>query len=104
MTVRQVRLGHAGTSMDDRILAERYKLTSERHVGRQGTILHGLDTLLGRQVAIKDGRSGDDREAVVQRATLVRDAKYLARFQHPNIVSLFDFSHVRDSVGFVMPY
>ena len=90
--------------MDDRILAERYKLTSERHVGRQGTILHGLDTLLGRQVAIKIGRSGDDREAVIQRATLVREAKYLARFQHPNIVSLFDFFQLRDSVGFVMPY
>ena len=60
--------------------------------------------LLGRQVAIKLGRSGDDRESIVQRATLIREAKYLARFQHPNIVSLFDFFQLRDSVGFVMPY
>jgi hypothetical protein len=94
----------AGALMDDRLLADRYKLTGDRHVGRQGTILHALDTLLGRKVAIKLGRSGEDQDSIVQRAMLIREAKYLARFEHPNIVSLFDFFQLRDAVGFVMPY
>ena len=90
--------------MTERILADRYQLTGDRHVGRQGTILQALDTQLGRQVAIKLGGSGADEDAAARRATLVREAKYLARFHHPNIVTLFDFFQLRDAVGFVMPY
>ena len=90
--------------MTERILADRYQLTGDRHVGRQGTILQALDTQLGRQVAIKLGGSGADEDAAARRATLVREAKYLARFHHPNIITLFDFFQLRDAVGFVMPY
>src|SRR5262245_59462380 len=90
--------------MSERILADRYRLTGDRHVGRQGTILQAVDTQLGRQVAIKLGGQGADPEAMARRATLIREAKYLARFHHPNIVTLFDFFELRDAVGFVMPY
>jgi hypothetical protein len=86
-------------AMDDRILAGRYKLMGEGLVVRQGKILRALDTSLGRQVAIKLVRSNGEGQA-----TLIREAKYLARFEHPHIVSLFDFFQVRDAVGFVMPW
>jgi serine/threonine protein kinase len=87
--------------MDGRIIANRYRLTGKE--SGAGKILHALDTWLDRNVAIKVRGWGDD-DSSASRASLVREAKYLARFQHSNIVTLYDFFQLGNSVGMVMPY
>jgi len=82
------------------ILAGRYRV--ERELGRGGMakVFQGVDTVLGRQVAIKilAPRFADD-ESFVQRFR--REAQAAARLSNPNVVSVFD-TGADDGVHFIV--
>ena len=67
-------------------------------VGGMGQVFSAYDTVLGRNVALKVLRDpcGDDRPR------LVREAQALARFSHPNVVSVYDVGEIDGEVFIAM--
>ena len=77
----------------ERVVAGRYHLSAELRRGGMGVVWLADDTLIGRQVAIKELRApGDlssaDRELFRQRA--LTEARNAARVRHPGAVTLHD--------------
>jgi serine/threonine-protein kinase len=83
---------------------ERYTRVRSHARGGLGQVWLGRDELVGRDVAIKEPRT--DRPGEAACAALEREAWFLGRLQHPNIVPLYDL--VRGSDGrpafYVMPF
>ncbi|MGP3958996.1 serine/threonine-protein kinase [Nonomuraea sp. 3N208] len=80
-------------SEDSRLIARRYELVRELGRGGMGVVWEGRDTLLNRQVAIKevvlpDGLSPGDQERQLMRT--VREARTAAKLNHPSVVALYD--------------
>jgi eukaryotic-like serine/threonine-protein kinase len=79
-----------------RRVANRYELTEELGHGGMGVVWRATDTLLGRQVALKEvdlprGGGGGDREGL--RARVSREARAAARLSHPGVVTVYDIAH-----------
>jgi len=76
-------------SMLGTTLAERYKI--QRLLGERGmgSVYLATDQLLSRQVAIKIMKAGP--MARQNAARFFREARSLARLNHPNIVTLYDY-------------
>ncbi|WP_327590212.1 serine/threonine protein kinase [Nonomuraea sp. NBC_00507] len=80
-------------SEDSRLIARRYELVRELGRGGMGVVWEGRDTLLNRQVAIKevvlpDGLSPGDQERQLMRT--VREARTAAKLNHPSVVAVYD--------------
>ncbi|WP_084773732.1 serine/threonine-protein kinase [Nonomuraea candida] len=80
-------------SDSNRLVAGRYQLLRELGRGGMGVVWEGRDTLLHRQVAIKevllpDGLSPGDRERQLLRTA--REARTAAKLNHPNVVAVYD--------------
>jgi hypothetical protein len=81
----------------DRLIADRYALTSARGQGGLGRVWHAQDTLLGRQVEVREVvvppwlAEGERRQAS---AAAMREAGAIARLNHPGVLTLLDV--VRD--------
>ncbi len=74
--------------MAGRIILERYRLDEEIGQGGMGTVYRAHDNLLDRDVAVKVvSKAGLGIKA---RARLLREAKSIAKLNHPNIVMVFD--------------
>lgn len=81
--------GHPGT----RVVAGRYRLGPPLGRGAMGTVWDAHDDLLDRPVAVKEvvlprGMPAHEREVACQRT--LREARAIARLDHPNVVTLFD--------------
>jgi eukaryotic-like serine/threonine-protein kinase len=77
----------------DRVIANRYALKTGLGPGELGTVWHALDTLLGREVVVREivfppWLTGPERRAT--RASVLRQAGAVARLTHPGVVTLFD--------------
>jgi len=74
----------------DGVIAGRYAIVEELGSGGNGVVYRADDTVLGRQVALKElpARLAND-EFVVPRFR--QEARALARLNHPNIVQVYDF-------------
>ncbi|MEV0384131.1 serine/threonine-protein kinase [Nonomuraea sp. NPDC050643] len=77
----------------NRLIAGRYQLTRELGRGGMGVVWEGRDTLLNRQVAIKevllpDGLSPGDQERQLLRTA--REARTAAKLNHPSVVAIYD--------------
>ncbi|WP_370656783.1 serine/threonine-protein kinase [Streptomyces sp. NBS 14/10] len=80
----------------DRLLAGRYQLVSRLGRGGMGTVWRAVDTLLGRDVAVKelhfdeelDGMSALDVQQQHERT--LREARTVAQIKHPNVIVLHD--------------
>ncbi|HEX4816524.1 MAG TPA: protein kinase [Nonomuraea sp.] len=80
-------------SDSNRLIARRYELVRELGRGGMGVVWEGRDTLLNRQVAIKEvvlpkGLSPGDRERQLMRT--VREARTAAKLNHPAVVGIYD--------------
>ena len=79
-----------------RSVANRYELTDELGHGGMGVVWRATDTLLGRQVALKEvdlPRGGDAAEREGLRARVTREARAAARLSHPGVVTVYDIAH-----------
>ena len=79
-----------------RRVANRYELTDELGHGGMGVVWRATDTLLGRQVALKEvdlprGVEAAGRESL--RARVSREARAAARLSHPGVVTVYDIAH-----------
>ena len=77
--------------------SDRYEVTGEIGRGGMGTVYAASDTALGREVAIKIGNALPSTEL---QARLTREAKVIARLEHPGIVPVHDFGVLADGRPF----
>src|SRR6266511_2745593 len=77
----------------ERLIADRYALQTPIGQGGMGVVWGARDTLLGREVAIKEVRlppTIPDSERDSMRARVLREARAAARLNHPGAVTLYD--------------
>ena len=77
--------------------APRYRLGGELGVGAMGRVRAAFDTLLGREVALKQVRVEGDGAA---EAALMREARVTAGLDHPAIIAVLDAGHDADGQPF----
>jgi eukaryotic-like serine/threonine-protein kinase len=80
-------------SDSNRLIARRYELLRELGRGGMGVVWEGRDTLLNRQVAIKEvvlpeALSPGDQERHLMRT--IREARTAAKLNHPSVVGIYD--------------
>ncbi len=84
-------------------MSDRYEIKSSLGRGGMGTVYHAFDTVMKRDVAVK--RLLPIEETKLNEAaddSLGREAAALARFSHPNIVTIFAFEEDEDGPFVVM--
>jgi hypothetical protein len=88
-----------------RRVANRYELAEELGHGGMGVVWRATDTLLARQVALKEvdlPRGVDESEREGLRARVSREARAAARLSHPGVVTVYDIAHDGDQDFIVM--
>ncbi|MEI7470231.1 MAG: bifunctional serine/threonine-protein kinase/formylglycine-generating enzyme family protein, partial [Chloroflexota bacterium] len=81
----------------------KYKILGTLGAGAFGTVYHGLDPVLQREVAIKVLQPQWSRDAgILERFR--REAIAMARLRHPNIVMVHEFDQLDGMAAFVMEY
>ncbi|HZA82030.1 MAG TPA: serine/threonine-protein kinase, partial [Actinomycetes bacterium] len=78
-----------------RRVADRYELQDELGHGGMGVVWGATDTLLARQVAVKEvdlPRGVDAAEREQLRARVSREARAAARLSHPGVVTVYDIA------------
>ena len=85
----------------------RYEIVSEVGRGGMGIVYRGVDTALGRTVAIKTirlGEQGTPEEARTLRERLIREARAAGTLSHPNVVTVHDIGQEGDVDYIVMEF
>jgi serine/threonine protein kinase len=78
-------------------MSDRYEVTAEIGRGGMGTVYSAFDHALGREVAIKIGNALPSTEL---QSRLTREARVIARLEHPGIVPVHDFGVLADGRPF----
>jgi serine/threonine-protein kinase len=86
-----------------RVLGARYEVDEVLGYGGMAEVHHGLDTRLGREVAIKMLRADLARDATFQ-MRFSREAQNAAALNHPAIVAVYDTGEERGPLGETLPY
>ena len=76
-----------------KLFVSRYLVLDILGTGGMGSVFRGWDPKLERPVAIKTVHMGDSRASVgasEQRSVLLKEAVTVAKFNHPNIVAIYD--------------
>ncbi len=79
-----------------KLVLDKYRIDSFLDGGSVGQIFSGTQERLGRPVAIKILRRQDGPRAELAKKRFVREAKFLASMNHPNVVEMFDFGETSD--------
>ncbi len=85
------RMGTEGGNV--RVIAGRYRLETRIGRGGMGIVWRASDTLLGRQVAVKElgvDETLSEDEARQQRERMLREARAVAQLRHPNVIVVHD--------------
>jgi predicted ATPase/tRNA A-37 threonylcarbamoyl transferase component Bud32 len=90
---------HGEVEMNPTILNQRYRLDEELGRGSMGIVYCAHDLLLEREVLVKLLNESRLDEAGKER--LLREARAMAKLDHPNIISVHDASEV-DGVPFII--
>ena len=87
-----------------RRVANRYELAEELGHGGMGVVWRATDTLLARQVALKevDLPRGVDESSGRGCGRVSREARAAARLSHPGVVTVYDIAHDGDQDFIVM--
>jgi len=82
---------------------KKYKIIEEIGRGGMGIVYKGEDVELGRTVAIKtiSAQIAFDQQSI---ARFIKEAKIVAKLQHPNIVLIYDFIEEADTGFLIMEY
>ena len=72
--------------------------------GGMGTVYSAHDPDLDRNVALKMLRRSTNRQSQDSRTRLIREAKIMAKLQHPNIVTVYEVEAIGDGVCIAMEY
>src|SRR5205085_2592099 len=83
-------------------LANRYEVLRELGRGGMGVVYLARDTLLERDVAIK--LVPPTKLTPEHEERFRREARVVAKMDHPAIVSIYDFGEDEGSLFFVMPF
>ena len=76
-----------------RLIAGRYRLSTQLGSGAMGTVWSGYDELLRRRVALKELKvppGVPQREALAMRERMLREARALGGLSHPNVITVYD--------------
>lgn len=73
------------------MLSDRYRIIGLLGEGRYSFVYDAEDILLDRRVAIKTVKRDLLKDKPQYRAIFLREAKYLASLEHPNIIPLYEF-------------
>jgi serine/threonine protein kinase len=80
-------------SDSNRLIARRYQLERELGRGGMGVVWEGRDTLLNRQIAVKEVLMPEGTPRAEQERQLMRtarEARTAARLNHPSVVAIYD--------------
>src|SRR3712207_869630 len=88
-------MGAVPTPGDDqqRLIAGRYRLSTQLGSGAMGTVWSAFDEVLQRRVAVKELRVPPGmprREALALRERMLREARALGGLSHPNVITVYD--------------
>jgi serine/threonine-protein kinase len=84
--------------MIGRVIADRYEILAPMKHGGMGTIYVGLQRVLDRKVAIKLVRTA--LRGVGEIVTrFLAEARIASQFNHPNLVSIYDFGRIDEGEG-----
>lgn len=93
---------------DRRLIDDRFELLERIGSGGMGRVWRGRDTSLDRDVALKEVRAigpemdeSDPHRAMMLRERVLREARALARLQHPNVVTIY---HIVDNAELPFPW
>lgn len=90
-----------------KIFLSRYLVLDILGTGGMGSVFRGWDPKLERPVALKTVHMGDTRASVdadEQRHVLLREAVTVAKFNHPNIVAIYDLEDAGDAAFLAMEF
>ncbi|GAB1694482.1 protein kinase domain-containing protein [Krasilnikovia sp. M28-CT-15] len=95
----------SGRAAPGTLIGGRYTLRAAVGHGGMGTVWRAADTLLRRDVAIKEvvlppGLAPSDRDSMFERT--MREARAAAALQHPAVVQVYDVVHENDRPWIVM--
>src|SRR5690242_13764588 len=85
-----------------RALADRYVIEREVGAGGMATVYLARDLKHDRQVALKVLRP--ELSAALGPERFSREIRFVAQFNHPHILSLYDSGEIEGFLYFVMPY
>ncbi|AYJ48044.1 serine/threonine-protein kinase [Rhodococcus sp. P1Y] len=87
---------------DGLLLADRYRLGAVLGRGAMADVHRAHDEVLGRTVAVKLFRHGEQTDHSASR--IDTEMRTLASLSHPGLVTLFDAGTARDASGMVVPF